>query len=161
MQAALRMARNRPSSSTMFNPSRDQVRQFFFDTWTSYRAGRTLIGNEAIALEVILAHPEYHAMLDNPPRFQEREYPPELGETNPFLHLSMHVSIAEQLSIDQPSGVRARYQQLLTQRGDAMQAQHEVMDCLAEMIWQAQRSGTAYDPLAYLQCLDAKLGCSQ
>lgn len=145
----------------MFNPSRDQVRQFFFDTWAAYRAGRSLSGNEAVALEVILAHPEYHAMLDHPARYLARDYPPELGETNPFLHLSMHVSIAEQLSIDQPAGVRARYQQLLAQRGDAMQAQHDVMDCLAEMIWQAQRNGTAYDALAYLQCLDAKLGYAQ
>ena len=145
----------------MFNPSRDQVRQFFVDTWAGYRAGRPLNGSEAIALKVILAHPEYHTMLDNPAHFQEREYLPELGETNPFLHLSMHLSIAEQLSIDQPAGVRERYQKLLAQRGDAMRAEHEVMDCLAEMIWQAQRSGTAYDPLAYLQCLDAKLGYSK
>jgi len=145
----------------MFNPSRDQVRQFFVDTWAGYRAGRTLNGGEATALEVILAHPEYHAMLDNPARYLERDYPPELGETNPFLHLSMHVSIAEQISIDQPVGVRAHYQKLLIQRGDTMLAQHEMMDCLAEMIWQAQRSGTAYDPSAYLQCLDAKLGYAQ
>lgn len=142
----------------MFNPTRDQVRQFFFDTWASFRAGRSLSGNEAVALEVMLAHPEYHAMLDNPARYLARDYPPELGETNPFLHLSMHVSIAEQLSIDQPAGVRARYQKLLAQHDDAMVAQHDMMDCLAEMIWQAQRNGTAYDPLAYLQCLDAKLG---
>ena len=97
-------------------------------------------------------------MLDDPGRYIERDYPPELGETNPFLHLSMHLSIGEQISIDQPVGVRERSQKLLAQRGDAMQAQHEVMDCLAEMIWQAQRSGAAYDPIAYLQCLDAKLG---
>lgn len=142
----------------MFNPSREQVRRFFVDTWASYRAGRSLIGSEAVALEVILAHPEYHAMLDHPERYLERDYLPEMGETNPFLHLAMHVSIAEQLSIDQPAGVRARYQQLLTQHGDAMRAQHDMMDCLAEMIWQSQRTGNAYDPLAYLQCLDAKLG---
>lgn len=144
----------------MFSPSREQVRQFFFDTWASYRAGKTLSGSAAIALEAILAHPEYHAMLDDPARYLAREYPPELGETNPFLHLAMHVSLAEQLSIDQPAGVRARYQQLLERHGDAMHAQHDMMDCLAEMIWQAQRSSTAYDPLAYLQCLDRKLGCS-
>ena len=142
----------------MFNPSREQVRQFFFDVWAKYRSGQVLAGAEQIALEAILAHPEYHTMFDNRERYLDRDYPPELGETNPFLHLSMHLSIAEQVSIDQPAGVRARYQQLLAQRGEVMQAQHEVMDCLAEMIWQAQRSGSAYDPLAYLQCLDAKLG---
>lgn len=142
----------------MFNPSRDQVRQFFFDTWADYRAGRPLTGSTAVALEVLLAHPEYHAILDNPARYLARDYPPELGETNPFLHLSMHVSIAEQLSIDQPEGVRMRYEKLLSHHGDAMKVQHDMMDCLAEMIWQAQRNTTAYDPLAYLQCLDAKLG---
>ena len=142
----------------MFNPTREQVRQFFVDTWAGYRAGRNLNGNETVALEVILAHPEYHTLLDNPARYLERDYLPEMGETNPFLHLAMHLSLAEQLSIDQPAGVRTRYQKLLAQHGEAMLAQHNMMDCLAEMIWQAQRNGTAYDPLAYLQCLDAKLG---
>lgn len=142
----------------MFNPSREQVRQFFVDTWAGYRAGRSLIGNEAVALEVLLAHPEYHHLLEHPERYIARDYLPEMGETNPFLHLAMHLSIAEQLSIDQPVGVRARYQQLLSRHGNIMDAQHDMMDCLAEMIWQAQRNNTAYDPLAYLQCLDAKLG---
>lgn len=142
----------------MFHPSREQVRQFFFDTWARYRAGQSLEGNATLAVETILAHPEYHALLDDPSRYMARDYPPELGETNPFLHMAMHLSIAEQLSIDQPAGVRARYQQLLARHGDAMRAQHEIMDCLAEMIWQAQRSGAHYDPLAYLQCLDRKLG---
>ena len=145
----------------MFNPSRDQVRQFFFAVWAKYRAGQALAGTEQPALEAILAHPEYHVMLDDPARYLERDYPPELGETNPFLHLSMHLSIAEQISIDQPVGVRERYQKLLAKHGDAMRAQHEVMDCLAEMIWQAQRSGVAYDAATYLQCLDAKRGETQ
>ena len=142
----------------MFNPSREQVRRFFVDAWAGYRVGRSLSGNEAVALEVILAHPEYHTLLENPARHLDRDYLPEMGETNPFLHLAMHLSLAEQLSIDQPAGVRTRYEKLLAQHGDAMHAQHDMMDCLAEMIWQAQRTGTAYDPLAYLQCLDAKLG---
>lgn len=142
----------------MFNPSRDQVRQFFFDVWARYRAGQTLAGAEAIALDAILAHPEYHALLDNPERYRLRDYPPELGETNPFLHLSMHLSIAEQLAIDQPAGIRERYQNLLAQHEYPMRAQHEVMDCLAEMIWQAQRGQAAYNATAYLQCLDRKCG---
>lgn len=142
----------------MFNPSREQVRQFFVDTWAGYRAGRSLSGNEAVALEVLLTHPEYHTLLENPERYIERDYLPEMGETNPFLHLAMHLSIAEQLSIDQPVGVRARYQQLLSRHGNIMDAQHDMMDCLAEMIWQAQRNNTAYDPSAYLQCLGNKLG---
>ncbi len=158
---ACRRGRKRKPRPAVFNPSREQVRQFFFDVWGKYRAGQALAGAEQIALEAILAHPEYHAMLDDPDRYLERDYPPAQGETNPFLHLSMHLSIVEQVSIDQPAGMRARYQQLLAQTGEVMQAQHEVMDCLAEMIWQSQRSGAGYDPLAYLQCLDAKLGRGQ
>lgn len=142
----------------MFNPSRDQVRQFFFDTWAKYRAGQPLAGAEVPALDAILAHPEYHAVLDAPERFRERDYPPEFGETNPFMHLSMHLAIAEQVSIDQPAGLRERYRKLTERCGDAMAAQHHLMDCLAEMIWQAQRSGTPYDAAAYLDCVDRKLG---
>ena len=142
----------------MFNPSRDQVRQFFFDVWAKYRAGQPLAGAEQPALDAVLAHPEYHALLDQPDRYIERDYLPESGETNPFLHLSIHLAISEQLSVDQPPGIRDRYQRLLKQHGDAMAAQHAVMDCLAEMIWQVQRHQTAFDSAAYLRCLDLKIG---
>ncbi|MBN8767065.1 MAG: hypothetical protein ABT22_09725 [Thiobacillus sp. SCN 64-317] len=142
----------------MFNPSRDQVRQFFFGVWAKYQAGQPLAGAEQPALDAVLAHPEYHALLDQPDRYQDRDYLPESGETNPFLHLSMHLAITEQLSVDQPPGLRERYERLLKQAGNAMAAQHEVMDCLGEMIWQAQRHQTAFDSLAYLNCLDRKLG---
>lgn len=142
----------------MFNPSRDQVRQFFFDVWAKYRAGQPLAGAERPALEAVLAHPEYHALLERPERYKDRDYLPEAGELNPFLHLSMHLAVAEQLSVDQPPGIRARHQQLLERHGDAMTAQHAVMDCLGEMIWQAQRHQTAFDAAAYLTCLDRKLG---
>jgi len=142
----------------MFNPSRDDARRFFFDTWRKYRAQQPLEGLETTVLDTLLAHPEYHALLDQPGRYMERDYPPEFGETNPFLHLSMHLAIAEQLGIDQPPGIRAHYQALLEKTGDAMHAQHEIMDCLAEMIWQAQRHATAFDPLIYFACLDKKQG---
>jgi hypothetical protein len=142
----------------MFNPSRDQVRQFFFDVWAKYRAGQPLAGAEQPALDAVLAHPEYHPMLDQPECYQDRDYLPEAGETNPFLHLSMHLAIAEQLSVDQPPGIRDRYQRLLAQHDDPMAAQHAVMECLAEMIWQVQRHQTAFDSTAYLRCLDQQLG---
>lgn len=142
----------------MFNPSRDQVRQFFFDVWAKYRAGQPLAGAEQPALDIVLAHPEYHALLDQPDRYRDRDYLPEHGETNPFLHLSLHLAIAEQLSVDQPPGIRARYQRLLARHGEAMDAQHAIMACLGEMIWQAQRNRIAFDSTAYLRCLDRALG---
>ncbi|HMM47247.1 MAG TPA: DUF1841 family protein [Thiobacillaceae bacterium] len=142
----------------MFNPSRDQVRQFFFDAWAKYRAGAPLAGAEVPALQIILAHPEYHTVLGDPERYRAREYPPESGETNPFMHLSMHLAIAEQVSIDQPAGLRKRLHRLAERHGDVMRAEHDLIDCLAETIWQAQRNGAPYDAGAYLACIDRKLG---
>ncbi len=140
----------------MFNPSRDQVRQFFFDAWAKFRAGRPLTDLEAMAADHIGSHPEYHPVLDQPERYRDRDWPPELGETNPFLHLSMHLSIAEQLSIDQPPGVKARYLALAQRLGDEHAAQHAVMDCLAEMVWRAQRDNLPPDGAAYLLCIEKK-----
>lgn len=141
----------------MFNPSRDQVRQFFFEVWKKYKNQLPLEGAETLALTAILQHPEYHAMLDQAERNLDRDYPPEFGETNPFLHLSMHLSLAEQASIDQPPGIRERLDRLAAKLGGRMAAEHAAMDCLAEMIWQAQRQGTGYEQAIYLECLDAKL----
>src|SRR6185436_8203057 len=137
----------------MFEPTRDQARDFFFETWRKYRAGEPLAGLEAIVLDVILAHPEYHAALEDPERFRERNYSPELGEPNPFLHLSMHLAIEEQLSIDQPIGVASSFAALTAKRGDRHEAMHEAMECLGEMVWRAQRDRAPPDAAAYLECL--------
>lgn len=140
----------------MFAPSRDQVRDFFFGAWQKFNAHQALSDLEKIAVEHISRHPEYHAILAQPERYQNQDWLPEMGETNPFLHLSMHLSISEQLSIDQPIGVKSRYLTLVRQLADEHAAQHAVMDCLAEMIWQAQRNNQPPDALAYLECLDKK-----
>jgi hypothetical protein len=144
----------------MFNPSRDQARQFLFDTWAKHSQNAPLTDLERIALAVIVRHPEYHALLSKPEQYTDRDYPPEFGETNPFLHISMHLAIEEQLSIDQPRGVLGLYGELCGKLGDEHEAQHEMMDCLAEMIWQAQRSGTGPDANIYLGCMRRKAGLS-
>ncbi|MEO8992928.1 MAG: DUF1841 family protein [Nitrosospira sp.] len=140
----------------MFNPSREEARQFFFDTWRKYRQREILSGMENMAIEVILLHPEYHAMLDDPGHYQDKDYLPEIGDTNPFLHMGMHIAIGEQLSIDQPAGVRKRFERLLKQTGNEHDATHQVMECLAEMIWQAQRNQSAFDASVYFECLDRR-----
>jgi len=140
----------------MFNPTREQVRDFFFETWRKYRAGEPLAGLEAPALEVVLLHPEYHALLDRPERSREQEYFPELGETNPFLHLSLHLAVEEQLSIDQPPGVAARFAALSARFGERHAALHEAIECLAEMVWRAQRDAAPPDGAAYLECLELR-----
>lgn len=137
----------------MFAPTRDQVRQFFFGTWAKYRAGQPLAGLETIAVEVILLHPEYHPALESETRTAEREYPPEGGESNPFLHMSMHLAIEEQLSIDQPPGIRAAFDELLRTKNDRHAALHAALECLGEMLWRSQRDGAPPDAQAYLECL--------
>ena len=137
----------------MLEPSREQARAFFFETWRKYRAGEPLSGLEAMALELILLHPEYHAVLEQSERTREREYLPELGETNPFLHLSLHLALEEQLSIDQPPGIAERFAALLARHGERHAALHAALDCLAEMVWRAQRERLPPDGAAYLECL--------
>lgn len=144
----------------MFNPSREQSRDFLFEAWRKFKANEPLTGMETMAVEVIASHPEYHPMLADRNRyldqFRDRDYPPEFGETNPFLHIGMHIAIREQVSIDQPAGVRLHHQ-LLTRRLDsALEAEHEMMDCLGEMIWHAQRHATTPDASLYLGCLQKK-----
>jgi hypothetical protein len=140
----------------MFNPSRDQVRQFFFDAWRKYRSGAALEGLESIAVQVALLHSEYQAVLDNPERYLDRDYTPENGEANPFLHMSMHVALEEQLSIDQPPGIRREFDRIVAREGDRHEALHALLDCLGEVIWQAQRNNSALDAEAYLECMRAK-----
>jgi len=137
----------------VFDPTRDQVRSFFFETWRKYRAGEPMVGLEAVALGIVLSHPEYHPALEDPERFRDRDYSPELGEANPFLHLSMHVAIEEQLSIDQPAGIAALFGALAARHGDRHRALHDVMECLGEMVWRSQRDRAPPDGDAYLECL--------
>jgi hypothetical protein len=137
----------------MFNPTRDQVRQFFFDAWSKYRGGAALEGLDQVAVGVMLLHPEYHRVLDQPEPYLDRQYLPESGETNPFLHLSMHLAIEEQLSIDQPPGIKREVARLAAKFGEHHAACHEVMECLGEMMWRAQRDRAAPDAAAYLECL--------
>jgi hypothetical protein len=137
----------------MFNPSREQVRQFFFDAWRKYRARQPLAGLETVAVEIALLHPEYHPLLDDPAQFVDAEFTPEQGVMNPFLHMSLHVAVEEQLSIDQPPGIRAEYERVLASRGERHDALHAVLDCLGEAVWKAQREGRVPDSDAYLDCL--------
>ena len=140
----------------MFNPTREHSRDFLFDLWEKHLAGRPLTPLESMALAIVVEHPEYHTMLGDRERYRDREWRPEGGETNPFLHIAMHLAIEEQVSIDQPPGIRATLEALAVRRGSMHEARHDVMDCLAEMIWQAQRHGTGFDNAAYLDCLARK-----
>ncbi|HEX9397016.1 MAG TPA: DUF1841 family protein [Burkholderiales bacterium] len=137
----------------MFDPSREQVREMFFGAWRKYRAGEPIAGIESLALDVILLHPEYHAALGLPDNLREKDY---TDEANPFLHMSLHLALEEQLSIDQPPGIKVFFESIYLKTKDRHDALHQALECLAETIWRAQRDKVAPDAAAYLNCLEKR-----
>lgn len=140
----------------MFTPSQDDVRRFFCEAWRKLRGGEALAPMETLAGRWIDDHPEYHGELSDLQAAIAKVYDVEAGRTNPFLHLSMHVSISEQIAIDQPRGIRQAFELLAAKHGSAHAAQHEVMECLGEMVWRSQRSGLPPDGDAYLECVQRR-----
>jgi hypothetical protein len=137
----------------MFTPSQDDVRRFFCATWHKHQTNGILTPLEGIARDWLVQHPEYAATLGDVDAALAADYSVEHGQSNPFLHLSMHLSIAEQISIDQPPGIRDAFFGLARRLGSEHEAHHQIMECLGEMIWTAQRNGTPPDGAAYIECV--------
>ncbi len=135
----------------MFDPTRDQVREFFASAWQKRQADEVATPLETMAAELIEWHPEYHADLMDPDVLS-RDYSVQEGRTNPFLHLSMHLAIAEQVSIDQPPGIRDAYQRLASRLSEHY-AVHEIMECLGEVVWESQRLGKPLNNDSYLELI--------
>lgn len=140
----------------MFNPSRDQARRFLADAWQKRRNKLPASALEVIAADIVAMHPEYHALLESGEDALAREWTPEDGETNPFLHLSLHLAIEEQLSIDQPPGIRAVFDRRAARHGDRHAALHDILDCLGETLWRANRDRAPLDAAAYIECIRSK-----
>jgi hypothetical protein len=137
----------------MYGNDRRQMRLFFIDAWKKQKNDLPMEPMEKVIAGVVLEHPEYHSILEQHDQALDKDYLAESGETNPFLHLSMHISLQEQISTDRPAGIRSAYRELVMSRGDAHQVDHMMMDCLAQMIWQAQNSNGIPDEQAYLACV--------
>jgi hypothetical protein len=138
----------------MFAPSQSDVRRFFCNAWRRHReGGGVLTPLETIAVQWMEQHPEYHAELADLDAALAAAHDVAAGRTNPFLHLSMHLSISEQIGIDQPRGIKQAYELLAARLGSAHEAQHEVMECLGEMLWASQRNGRPPDGDAYIDCV--------
>jgi hypothetical protein len=142
----------------LYGTDRRTLREVFFRAWRKQCDGRPLEGVETLIVAVAARHPEYHALLDSPEAGTERDWLPELGESNPFLHMAMHLAIEEQLAIDRPVGIRELYLALCRASGDEHVAQHQIMECLAEMLWRAGRDGQPPDENAYVACLRRAAG---
>lgn len=142
----------------MFDPSQADVRRFFCEAWRRHRAAEPVTPLEAIAIDWIAEHPEYHGDLDSVEQALAADYRVESGRTNPFLHLSMHLAISEQLSIDQPPGIRAAHETLARRLDSPHEAAHRIMECLGRVVWQSQRDRRPPDGDAYLECIRALAG---
>lgn len=134
----------------MFGNDRTALRQVFVEAWRKYQSRLPLEPLEALVADVVAAHPEYHALLTNAEL--DQEYTPERGETNPFLHMALHVSLREQLTSDRPPGIAAVIRRLARQKGDLHQAEHLLLECLGRVLWEAQRNNRLPDEAAYLEC---------
>jgi hypothetical protein len=137
----------------IFGQDRNQMRQLFFNAWQKHQARQPMEPLEQLIADIVAMHPEYHSQLDDTDKTLDKDYLPEMGETNPFLHMGLHISIREQVNIDQPVGVRAIYEKLLAKHQDAHAVEHRMMECLANMVWEAQRSNMPPDERDYLECL--------
>jgi hypothetical protein len=137
----------------MFAPSQHDVRRFFCQTHSKQRGGMPLTPMETLAARWIAEHPEYDADLADVDAALSASYTVDDGRTNPFLHLSMHLTISEQVAIDQPRGIKQACDLLTARLGSAHEAQHQVMECLGEMVWTSQRTGLPPDGHAYLDCV--------
>ncbi|MBL1433595.1 MAG: DUF1841 family protein [Gammaproteobacteria bacterium] len=137
----------------MFTQDRDKMRKFFISSWQKKQNNEPMEQLEDIVADIIARHPEYQSLLEKEDAAIGREYLPEFGETNPFLHMGMHIAIYEQLSTNRPDGIRNAYQKICNKAGDVHEAEHRIMDCLGEVMWQAQRNQTEPDEQAYLQML--------
>jgi len=134
----------------MFNPSREQVRRFFCDAWKKHIERLPLVGAEVTAADIAIRHPEYQALLADSAGALEKEWTPEGGQMNPFLHLSLHLAIHEQVSVDQPPGIRAAFENLRNKM-EPHAAEHVLLECLGEIIWRAQSEGKPMDAIAYVE----------
>lgn len=131
---------------------RDQVRQVYLDVWQKLQQQRVLEPIEALIADVIEIHPEYHDLLAEEAEIKQREFTPDGVQTNPFLHMGMHIALREQTGADRPTGIKPVYDNLVHQRGQH-EAEHAMMDCLGEELWRAQRDQREPDESAYLECL--------
>jgi hypothetical protein len=136
----------------MFGNDRDSMRRYYLQCWQKFQQKQPLDALEQQVASVIAEHPEYHALLEHHDKVLQRDYIPEGGETNPFLHMGLHLGIREQVATNRPAGIAELYRQLVIKYGNN-DAEHRMMDCLAESIWLAQRNQTAPDEAAYLECL--------
>ena len=137
----------------MFGNDRNEMRQMFYTAWSNFNKKALLQPLEQVIVNIIQLHPEYHTLLEDETTI-DKDFTPEMEESNPFLHMSMHIAIQEQLSTQRPASIQHVYQALLSKHQDAHHIEHMLMECLGQMIWQAQRDQTTPNEAHYIECIE-------
>jgi len=137
----------------MFVQNRNEARDYFFQVWNKHKNKLPLEPIEVVISDVITEHPEYHHYLDDKESFAENDFKPEQNQTNPFLHMGMHIALKEQVSADRPNGITQVFNQLIAKSVSTHDAEHKMMECLGQSLWEAQRNNTMPDENNYLECL--------
>jgi hypothetical protein len=140
------------------NQNRNQLRQMYVDAWQKHCSRQPLQPVEAQIADVITLHPEYHSLFANVERLLDKDWTPEGGSSNPFLHMGLHLAVRDQIATDRPAGVREAFQTLAGQRSSSHDAEHVIIECLAEALWNAQRNDLPPDETAYLMKIRNRIG---
>jgi hypothetical protein len=131
--------------------SRDELRRVYIEAWRKHREGLPMEPLEAQIADVVALHPEYQAALERPDSVVDKDYKPEGGQSNPFLHMGLHLAVRDQVATNRPPGIRQAYQALARRLGSEHDAEHQIIECLAEALWEAQRAQRLPDEQAYLE----------
>jgi hypothetical protein len=137
----------------MFGQDRNQLRQMYLDAWRKQQNNEVMQPLEVMIAEVVSLHPEYHALLEQGEDALDKDFQAEMGESNPFMHMGMHMAIREQLSTDRPVGIVLAHKKLSLRLQDAHEVEHQIMECLGQSLWEAQRNNSAPDESQYLSCV--------
>ena len=132
----------------MFSQDRKKQREFLYKSWQKYTSNQSLDPLEKQLVSIIEIHPEYHDLIGN----TESEYFPEQGEVNPFLHINLHLALRDQLTLNQPKGIKVVHQKLISNYKDSHKVEHLMMECIEEMIYISQKNNTTMDQERYLEC---------
>ena len=143
----------------MYNMNnRAQMRQPFFEAWEKFQTKQPLSDLEQQLLQVIIEHPEYHYLFQDPEKYKDKDFSAESGETNPYMHFGVHLAIRDQVSMHLPLGIREVFEKLCEQQGSKLEAEHRMIECFSNALWQAMQSGEAFNNDEYLRACRELLG---
>lgn len=137
----------------MLETDRQKLRQKYFDVWARHIEKLPMEPLDIQICDLILAHPEYQSIFNQPDRYLDKDYLPEQGESNPFLHLSLHLGVREQISTNRPAGIYHVYEDLMSRYQDNHHVEHILMECMMEQLFEAQQKQQAPDEQAYIDAL--------